>query len=205
MNRALRFRIITLQVLLFLVFGFCAGCLCWGSSFVTGMIHDQLAAQKISFPARDSAAIKALPAQDAAAMDRYAGQQLTTGDQAQVYADNFIAVHLTEVAGGETYSQVSTAAQADPQNAKLAAQANTLFKGEMLRSTLLNAWGWSQVGMYALFAAIGLTVATAAVLVALVLEVSLALRAGTESVVRRQRQPQPIPVRPDAVPGTVTK
>jgi hypothetical protein len=153
-----------------LVFAFCAGFLYWGSGFVNGMIHDQLAAQQIYFPAKDSAAIKALPAADAAAVQSYAGQQLTTGDQAKVYANSFIGVHLKAVAGGKTYSQVSAAAQANPQDPKLAGQVQTLFRGETLRGLLLNAWGWSQVGMYALYAAIGLTAAALVVFLALVFE-----------------------------------
>ena len=101
-------------------------------------------------------------------MQRYVGQQLTTGDQAKVYANNFIAVHLKAVAEGKTYSQTSAAAQANPQDPKLAAQVQTLFRGETLRGLLLNAWGWSQIGMYAFYAAIGLTVAALAVFIALV-------------------------------------
>jgi hypothetical protein len=163
-----------------LVFGFCAGFLYWGAGFVNGMIHDKLAAQKIDFPAKDSAAIKALPASDAAEVQRYAGQQLTTGDQAKVYANNFIDVHLKEVAGGQTYSQVSTAAQANPQDAKLTAEVQTLFRGETLRGLLLNAWGWSQVGTYALYAAIGLTLATIAVLCALIFELVMSRRTVVE-------------------------
>jgi hypothetical protein len=124
-TRDIRLRIITLQVVLVLVLGFCAGFLFWGSGFVNGMVHDQLAAQKITFPAQDSAAIKALPAGDATAMKQYAGQQMTTGAQAETYANHFIAVHLQDVAGGQTYSQVSAAALANPTNAKLAAQVNT--------------------------------------------------------------------------------
>jgi hypothetical protein len=180
LDRGLRLRIITLQAIMILVFGFCAGFLYWGSGFVNGMIHDQLAAQKIYFPAKDSAAIKALPESDAAEMQRYAGQQLTTGDQAKVYANNFIDVHLKEVAGGQTYSQVSTAAQANPQDAKLAAEVQTLFRGETLRGLLLNAWGWSQVGTYALYAAIGLTLAAIAVLCALIFEVVMSRRTAVE-------------------------
>jgi hypothetical protein len=159
-----------------LVFAFCAGFLYWGSGFVNGMIHDQLAAQQVYFPAKDSVAIKALPAADAAAMQRYAGQQLTNGDQAKVYANNFIGVHLKAIAGGKTYSQVSAAAQANPQDPKLAAQVQTLFRGETLRGLLLNAWGWSQVGMYAFYAAIGLTVAALAVFIALVFELIAMIR-----------------------------
>jgi hypothetical protein len=170
MSKEVRFRIIALQAVMVLVFAFCAGFLYWGSGFVNGMIHDQLAAQQIYFPATGSAAIKALPAADAAAVQRYAGQQLLTGDQAKVYANNFIGVHLKAVAGGKTYSQASAAAQANPQDLKLAAQVQTLFRGETLRGLLLNAWGWSQIGMYALYAAIGLTVAALVVFLALVFE-----------------------------------
>jgi hypothetical protein len=170
MSKEVRFRIIALQAVMVLVFAFCAGFLYWGSGFVNGMIHDQLAAQQIYFPAKDSAAIKALPAADAAAVQSYAGQQLMTGDQAKVYADSFIGVHLKAVAGGKTYSQVSAAAQANPQDPKLAGQVQTLFRGETLRGLLLNAWGWSQVGMYALYAAMGLTAAALVVFLALVFE-----------------------------------
>ncbi|MGI8561953.1 MAG: hypothetical protein ACR2MZ_00085 [Candidatus Dormibacter sp.] len=171
MTRELRYRIIALQAVLVIVFAFCAGFLFWGSGFVNGMIHDQLAAQKIYFPAKDSPATTALPAADAAAMQRYAGQQLTTGDQAEVYADHFIRVHLNEAAGGKTYAEVSAAAQANPQDQKLAGQVQTLFRGETLRGLLLNAWGWSQVAMYALYAGIVLTLAALVVLGALIFEV----------------------------------
>jgi len=183
-TRDIRWRIITLQVVLVFVFGFCAGFLFWGNGFVNGMVHDQLAAQKITFPAQDSAAIKALPAADATAMKQYAGQQMTTGAQAETYADHFIAVHLSEVAGGQTYSQVSAAAQANPTNAKLAAQVQTLFRGETLRGLLLYAYGWSQVALYAFYAAIGLTLATAVVLGTLVFELAAARRRVTAPSVR---------------------
>jgi hypothetical protein len=65
------------------------------------------------------------------------------------------ARHLQAVAGGKTYSQLSTAAMADPTNAKLQGQMATMFKGETLRGLLLYAWGWSVVSTIALFAAIG--------------------------------------------------
>ena len=53
---------------------------------------------------------------------------------------------------------------------------DTLFRGETLRGLLLYAWGWSQVGLYAFYAAIGLTVATIVFLGALAFEVALAYR-----------------------------
>jgi hypothetical protein len=156
-----------------LVLGFCAGFLYWGSSFVNGMVHDQLVAQKIYFP--PTSQIKpggALdPAVFPAEIRNYAGQQVDTGDKARVYANDFIAIHLTKVAGGLTYSQASAQSQANPQDAKLAGQVQTLFRGETLRGLLLYAWGWSQVGLYAFYAAIGLTIATVVVLGTLMFEV----------------------------------
>ena len=105
--------------------------------------------------------------------------------KAKVYADDFIAVHLNEVASGQTYSQVSAAAQKDPTNTTLAAQANTLFRGETLRGLLLNAYGWSQVAFFAFWAAIGLTIAAIVVLGALIFELATVPR--TESASERER------------------
>ena len=99
-----------------------------------------------------------------------AGQQVDTGDKTRVYANDFIAIHLNKVANGQTYSQVSAKALANPQDTKLAGQVQTLFRGETLRGLLLYAWGWSQVGLYAFYAAIGLTVATVAVFCTVVFE-----------------------------------
>ena len=75
-------------------------------------------------------------------MRKYAGQQLLTGAQAETYANHFIAVHLSEVAGGKTYAQVSAAALADPTNTTLKTEAATLFQGTTLRGLLLNAYAF---------------------------------------------------------------
>jgi len=128
--------------------------LAWGHSFVTNDVHSQLAAQKIVFPAANSPAIKALPAADAAAMRVYAGQMMTTGAQAQAYAEHFIAVHVREIGGGLTYSQLSAKAMADPTNTKLADQVAAVFKGTTLRGMLLNAYGFWTMGQIALIGAI---------------------------------------------------
>jgi hypothetical protein len=69
--------------------------------------------QKITFPAANSPAL--LPG-----VKQYAGQQLVNGSQAKAYANDFINVHLSKVAGGQTYAQVSAAAIAAPTNATLA-------------------------------------------------------------------------------------
>ena len=129
------------------------GLLVWGHSVISTDVHNQLAAQKIVFPAAGSPEIKALPAADAAAMTAYAGQTMTTGAQAQAYADHFIAVHLGEIGGGKTYSQLSAAAMAQPKNTALAAQVATIFKGTTLRGMLLNAYGWWQMGQIMLVSA----------------------------------------------------
>lgn len=173
MTTAIRWRVIVLQVGLIGILAFCAGFLFWGNSFITNQIKDELTTQQIFFPAANSSAITALPADKQAAMNQYGGQQLTTGDQAKVYANNFIAVHLNEVAGGQTYAQMSAKAMADPKDQKIAGQVATLFKGETLRGMLLNAYGWWTVGTYALYAAIGLAVAAFAVFLALAFEVYL--------------------------------
>ena len=158
------------------ILAFCAGFLFWGNSFIRNQISTELTSQQIYFPPASSQAITSLPSADAAAMSAYAGQQLTTGEQAQVYANHFIGIHLQEIAGGQTYSQVSAKAQANPTDTKLAGQVQTLFRGETLRGLLLNAYGWWTIGTYALYAAIGLAVAAFAVLAALAFEVFVWLR-----------------------------
>src|SRR5215475_8697052 len=128
------------------------GLLMWGYSFANNSVHDQLAAQQIYFPKAGSPAL-ASP-EIGPYLNQYAGQQLTTGAQAEAYADHFIAVHLSEVADGKTYAQVSALAQADPNNAQLQGQVNTLFKGETLRGMLLNAYAFGKLGQIALYSAI---------------------------------------------------
>ena len=130
------------------------GLLTWGHVFVGNEVHSQLAAQKIVFPAAGSPAITSLPKADAAAMRVYAGQLMTTGAQAQTYADHFIRVHLGEIGKGQTYSQLSAKAMADPKNAALAGQVETVFKGTTLRGMLLNAYGFWQMGQIAWIGAI---------------------------------------------------
>ena len=130
------------------------GLLAWGHSFVTHEVHTQLAAQKIYFPAKNSPEITALPKADAAAMTKYAGQQLTTGAQAETWADHFIAVHLTKIGGGQTYSQLSGKALADPKNTALAGEVQTVFRGETLRGLLLNAYGYWEIGQIMLWSAL---------------------------------------------------
>ena len=127
------------------------GLMVWGHVYINNQVHDQLASQKIFFPPKGS---KAIAGPQFVAMQKYAGQQLTTGAQAQTYANHFIAVHLSEVAGGKTYAQVSTAALADPTNVALQTQKTTLFQGTTLRGLLLNAYAFGTVSTIVGIAAI---------------------------------------------------
>jgi hypothetical protein len=195
MTKTLRWRVLVLQAGLIGILVFCAGFLFWGNSFIHNQISTELTAQQIYFPAANSPAIAALPTADATAMNVYGGQQLTTGEQARVYANSFIGVHLSGVAGGLTYSQMSAQAMANPTDTKMAGQVATLFKGETLRGLLLNAYGWWTIGTYALFAAIGLAVAAFVVLGAFALEIVLWVR-------QRQKVAVPfIAVKPQAIPA----
>jgi hypothetical protein len=141
------------------------GLLLWGHNFINNEVHNQLAAEKIVFPANNSPAIKA---PEFAAMHQYAGQLMTTGAQAEVYADHFIANHLKAIGGGLTYSQLSAKAQLQPKNVALAAQVQLMFRGETLRGLLLNAYAFGTMGMLAGIAAI---VAFAGAVVLLILSI----------------------------------
>jgi hypothetical protein len=141
--------------------------LTWGYSFAHNQVHDQLAAQQIYFPPAGSDALK--DPKIGPYLNQYAGQQLTTGKQAQAYADHFIAVHLSEVANGQTYAQVSAAALKDPTNTTLQKQAQTLFQGETLRGLLLNAYAFDTVATIALYAAIAAYIGAAILLVLTIL------------------------------------
>ncbi len=130
----------------------------WGYNFANSNVHSQLAQQEITFPpaaafAHAKAGTEITPSM-IGTVSKYAGQPLVTGQQAEVYANDFIAVHLQEIGGGKTYAQLSAAAIADPNNAKLAGQVATVFKGTTLRGLLLEAYAFSTFGEIALVASI---------------------------------------------------
>ena len=134
------------------------GGLAWyGYHFATTTVKTELTSQKVFFPPLDSPALTALPLADRTQMDKYAGQQLVNGNQAKVYADNFISVHLSEVAGGKTYAHVSTDALANPTNQTLQQEKSTLFQGETLRGLLLGDgyayWTFGTIALYVALAA----------------------------------------------------
>jgi hypothetical protein len=132
------------------------------ANFANNYVKDQLSQQHITFTAADklSDEEKAAPC-----VVKYAGQPLTTGKQAECYANNYIGLHVKSIAGGKTYAdlgapqsalraQVATAqANNDPNLASLqkqltdvTTQRETLFKGETLRGLLLTSYGFSEFG-----------------------------------------------------------
>jgi hypothetical protein len=134
------------------------GLLLWGSTYVHNTVQSQLSAQQIYFPPKAAFAHPAAGSEITPAMipsvSQYAGQQLLTGQQAEAYADHFIAQHVTDMSGGKTYSQLSAESLAQPGNTQLAGLVSTVFKGETLRSMLLNAYGWWKVSQITYIAAI---------------------------------------------------
>jgi hypothetical protein len=134
----------------------------WGYSFANSNVHNQLAEQQITFP---SAAAFAHPVAGSeitpsmvGTVSTYAGQPLTTGRQAEVYANDFIAVHLGEIGKGKTYAYWSGLALQQPKGSAAYATdegiAQTLFQGTTLRGLLLEAYAFGTFGQIALVAGI---------------------------------------------------
>jgi hypothetical protein len=142
------------------------GLLTWGHSFVASNVHNQLARQEITFPptaafAHAKAGTEITPSM-IPSVSQYAGQPLLTGAQAKVYADDFIAVHLSEMPYGGVYSKISSAALATPNNTKLKALEQTSFQGTTLRGLLLEAYAFSTIGEIMLWGAIASFILAAA-------------------------------------------
>ena len=134
------------------------GLLLWGHSFVNSNVTGQLSQQQIYFPpkaafAHPKAGTEITPSM-IPSVSQYAGQQLLTGPQAKVYADDFIAAHLAEMPLGGVYSKISAAALAKPKDAQLAALKQASFMGTTLRGLLLEAYAFSKVGTIMLWGAI---------------------------------------------------
>ena len=136
--------------------------LIWGYSFANSNVHNQLAEQQITFPSAAAFAHPVAGTEITPSMipvvSQYAGQALTTGKQAEVYANDFIAVHLREIGGGLTYAQLSAKAMALPKGsaAYTAAEGKvqTVFQGTTLRGLLLEAYAFWQFGQIALYGAV---------------------------------------------------
>jgi hypothetical protein len=147
-------------------------------------VSDELSSQQIFFP--DQAALEEEGRTD---LVKYAGEQVTTGGQAEAYA-SFIGGHLEETAGGLTYAElggperearaaVQAATDEGASESEIAAlqadldeisgQRQTLFRGETLRGLLLSTYAWDTIGRIAGIAAIVCFVAAAVTAVLVVL------------------------------------
>lgn len=129
----------------------------YGGSFAQQNVRDRLAPENITF-----APASAMTSQEKAEVGEFAGQKVDTGTEAEAFS-RYIAGHLEAVNNGATYSETSAAAReegiSEKQAADLSVKADILFKGETLRSILLNAYGWWTVGQITLFAGIGMVLA----------------------------------------------
>jgi hypothetical protein len=182
-TKEIRWRIITLQVILILVFAAGAGLAYWAADFTGRQITNQLAPQMITFPKDAEPTITeinekysdlAVYADD---LRRYQGQQVLNGEQAHVFAEAYLGVHVRDIDNGKPYSVLSSEARAEKDPALKAekdAMVQTAFRGETLRSMLNQAWAFSVFGIVAFWAAIGLTLATVAVVGALMFELFFA-------------------------------
>lgn len=158
------------------------GLLMWANNFVDDQVTTQLTAQKIYFPEAGSES-----ANDPAVKEfiaPYLGQQVTNGEQARVFADHYIGAHLAEMAGGKTYSELSTISRANPDDAEAAAAVQTAFRGETLRGLLLNAYAFWQMGQIALYGAIAAFAGAALLLVLSILGLLHLRRVPAEQEVR---------------------
>jgi hypothetical protein len=158
------------------------GLLMWANNFVDDQVSTQLTAQKIFFPEAGSESANDPNAKEYIAP--YLGQQVTTGEQARVFADHYIGVHLQEMAGGKTYSELSTISRANPDDAEAAAAVQTAFRGETLRGLLLNAYAFWQMGQIALYGAIAAFAGAALLLVLSILGLLHLRRTPAEQEVR---------------------
>jgi uncharacterized membrane protein len=136
------------------------------ANFAKNYTRNQLAQENITFK---TAATLTAEEKQAPCLVKYAGQVLTTGKQAECYANSFIGLHVKSIAAGRTYAtqgdyitglktQVTDAQKASPPDAAKIADLNTqvttataarttLFQGETLRGLLLTSYGFSVFGI----------------------------------------------------------
>ncbi|HEY7269025.1 MAG TPA: hypothetical protein VH951_04285 [Dehalococcoidia bacterium] len=148
------------------------------ANFAKDTVHDQLSEQKIAFTSADklTAADKAYTEARSGCVEKFAGQDLTTGKQAECWADEYMAGHLstmpsaanpltysqigdaqtalrTQIAAAKTAGQNDQAATLQTQLDSLTTTRETVFKGETLRGLLLTTYGFSILGEKAALAA----------------------------------------------------
>ena len=188
MTQELRWRITALQVIMLVVFALGAGVAFWGSNFTNEQIQNQLTPQKIFFP-KD---VSTVPEPEKGILTPYLGQQVVNGEQAHIFADNYLGFHLRTLANGKVYSELSTEARTE-KDPTLKAQKDglvqTAFRGETLRSMLNQAWAFSIFGSVAMYMAWGLAIVSLLVLGSLVYELGFAKKPVDEAVLARTLVP----------------
>ena len=162
----------------------------YGGNFGRDNVTDRLAPEHVQFPPAE-----AMTPEELAEVGAFAGQQVVNGDQAEAYA-RYIGGHLAFINEGKTYAETSAAAREegiDPDvAAELQAKADTLFKGETLRSILLNAYGWWTVATIALFAGWVMVVAGIVLTVFAILGFRHARRGAAVTVPEVATDPEPV-------------
>jgi hypothetical protein len=135
-----------------------AGLLNWGANFASSAVSSQLEAQEITLPAVTG------NADETADITKFFADNgdkvLSDAKQAQMYADHYLGFHLSKM---PTYAAASAANRAagaavaanpnDPalkvEAAAKAGMVETVFKGTMLRGTLLTAYAFGTLGSIA--------------------------------------------------------
>ena len=159
------------------------GLLWWGSDFAGDYVGRELRSQNITFP--DNLA------EERPDLSDHAGEVVDSGAEAEAYA-SYIAGHIENVAAGATYAELSgperqartalnealasgapddQVAQLEDALAAVEGQRETIFRGEMLRGTLLNTYAWSTIGRIAGIASIAAFAASVVMLVLVTLGV----------------------------------
>lgn len=129
----------------------------YGGLFGRANVTDRLRPERVSFPT-----LSAMTPQERAKVGDFAGARVDTGPEAEAFS-RYISGHLSQINGGQTYAETSAAARqegVDPQvAADLQAKADLLFRGETLRSIMLNAYGWWTIATIVLWVGIGMVIA----------------------------------------------
>ncbi len=123
----------------------------WGASFASDSVASQLKAQLITMPATTGNSAES--ADVTAYFKAHGGKLMSTGKDAQMYADHYIGFHMSHM---PTYAEASAAAKSATPDKKAAADATveTVFKGNMLRGTLLTAYAFGTLGQLAGYGAL---------------------------------------------------
>ena len=141
------------------------------ANFSRNYVKKELSEQKITFTAADKLTEADLAYSNArtGCIVKYAGQLMTSGKQAECYANEYLGSHLSRMPTADaplTYSEIGTvqgdlrtkvtaanaagdtagAAALQKQVDSLTTTRDTVFKGEMLRGALLSSYGFSVLG-----------------------------------------------------------